>query len=66
VSREALESKGLASQDQRALPRNGFDYGYVVFSEMIPESHSRGYYREATFGATFGFLLMIVLDHLFV
>lgn len=38
---------------------------YVVFDEMIPESHSRGHHREATFGGLAGFLLMMVLDNLF-
>lgn len=38
---------------------------YVVFDEMIPESHSRGHHEEATFGGMVGFLLMTVLDNLF-
>jgi ZIP family zinc transporter len=59
----------LVSTAQALLPLGlAFAAGsmlYVVFSEMIPESHSRGYHREATFGATFGFLFMILLDQLF-
>jgi hypothetical protein len=27
---------------------------YVVFDEIIPESHGRGYHKEATFGALLG------------
>ena len=38
---------------------------YVVFDEMIPESHRKGHEREATFGAIFGFGLMMVLDTIF-
>ncbi|HXG52798.1 MAG TPA: ZIP family metal transporter [candidate division Zixibacteria bacterium] len=38
---------------------------YVVFGEMIPESQSRGYRREATVGAVLGFLWMVLLDRLF-
>jgi ZIP family zinc transporter len=36
---------------------------YVVFDELIPESHSRGNHREATFGAVSGFLVMMILDN---
>lgn len=38
---------------------------YVVFDELIPESHSRGHHREATFGAVAGFLVMMILNNLF-
>jgi ZIP family zinc transporter len=38
---------------------------YVVFDEMIPESHSRGHHEEATFGGMVGFLIMMALDNLF-
>ena len=38
---------------------------YVVFDEMIPESHRKGHEREATFGGIVGFGLMIVLDTIF-
>ncbi len=35
---------------------------YVVFDEMIPESHRKGHERVATFGGIVGFSLMMVLD----
>ncbi len=38
---------------------------FVVSDEMIPESHSRGYERIATFGAVMGFAVMMFLDNLF-
>lgn len=38
---------------------------YVVFDELIPESHRRGHNMEATFGAIIGFGLMMVLDTIF-
>jgi len=38
---------------------------YVVFDEMIPESHRKGHEREATFGGIVGFALMMVLDNIF-
>lgn len=38
---------------------------YVVFDEMIPESHRKGHEREATFGGIIGFGLMMVLDTVF-
>ena len=38
---------------------------YVVFDEMIPESHRKGHEREATFGGIVGFGLMMVLDTIF-
>jgi len=38
---------------------------YVVFDEMIPESHRKGHEREATFSGIVGFGLMIVLDTIF-
>jgi ZIP family zinc transporter len=34
---------------------------YVVFDELIPESHSHGYEHQATFGFISGFLLLLVL-----
>jgi ZIP family zinc transporter len=37
---------------------------FVVSDEMIPESHSRGYERIATFGAVVGFAIMMFLDNL--
>ncbi len=38
---------------------------FVVIDEIIPESHSRGFEREATFGAAIGFALMTILDNMF-
>jgi ZIP family zinc transporter len=38
---------------------------FVVSDEMIPESHRKGYAREATFGLIAGFVVMMFLDSLF-
>lgn len=38
---------------------------FVVSDEMIPESHRKGYEREATFGVIVGFAVMMLLDTLF-
>lgn len=38
---------------------------YVVFDEMIPESHRKGHEKEATLGGIVGFALMMVLDTIF-
>jgi ZIP family zinc transporter len=38
---------------------------FVVSDEMIPESHRRGFEREATFGLITGFVIMMLLDSLF-
>jgi len=38
---------------------------FVVSDEMIPESHRKGFEREATFGLIVGFVTMMVLDCLF-
>ncbi len=38
---------------------------FVVSDEIIPESHRRGFEREATFGVIIGFALMTILDNLF-
>lgn len=35
---------------------------YVVGDEMIPETHSHGYERMATYSLLFGFVLMMVVD----
>lgn len=35
---------------------------YVISHEIIPETHTRGYQREATAGLTVGFVLMLLLD----
>jgi ZIP family zinc transporter len=37
----------------------------VVSDEMIPESHRKGFEREATFGLITGFVVMMLLDTLF-
>lgn len=36
---------------------------YVVFQEIIPESHKRGYQREATFSTLLGILVMVTLAY---
>ena len=36
---------------------------YVISDEMIPETHSHGYERGATYALLIGFCLMLVLDH---
>ena len=37
---------------------------YVVFQEIIPESHRRGYQREATFSMLLGILAMATISYL--
>lgn len=37
---------------------------FVISDEIIPETHSNGYEREATYGVVFGFILMMFLDTL--
>lgn len=37
---------------------------FVVSDEMIPESHRKGFEREATFGLMIGFIIMMLLDNL--
>ncbi len=39
---------------------------FVVSDEIIPESHRKGYEREATFGLVAGFVIMMLLDCMFV
>jgi len=39
---------------------------FVVSDEIIPESHRKGFEREATFGLIAGFIVMMLLDNLFV
>jgi ZIP family zinc transporter len=39
---------------------------FVVSDEMIPESHRKGFEREATFGLIAGFVLMMLLDCMLV
>jgi ZIP family zinc transporter len=38
---------------------------FVVSDEIIPESHRKGFEREATFGLIIGFLVMMILDTFF-
>lgn len=38
---------------------------FVISDEMIPESHKKGFEREATFGLIGGFILMMFLDCVF-
>ncbi len=38
---------------------------FVVSDEIIPESHKKGFEREATFGLIAGFVVMMLLDTLF-
>ncbi|MFQ6015646.1 MAG: ZIP family metal transporter [Anaerolineae bacterium] len=38
---------------------------FVVSDEIIPETHTRGYEREGTFGVIIGFAIMMFLDNLF-
>ena len=38
---------------------------FVVSDEMIPESHRKGFEREATFGLIISFVIMTLLDTLF-
>lgn len=37
---------------------------FIVSDEMIPESHRKGFEREATFGLMIGFIIMMLLDNL--
>ena len=39
---------------------------FVISDEIIPESHKKGFEREATFGLIIGFVIMMLLDSLFV
>jgi ZIP family zinc transporter len=39
---------------------------FVVSDEIIPESHRKGFEREATFGLIAGFIIMMLLDRLFI
>ena len=38
---------------------------FVIADEMIPESHRKGFAREATFGLIAGFVIMMLLDTIF-
>ena len=35
---------------------------FVISDEIIPETHSNGYEREATYGIMIGFVIMMILD----
>lgn len=35
---------------------------FVISDEIIPETHSRGYERQATYGVIIGFIIMMFLD----
>jgi ZIP family zinc transporter len=37
---------------------------YVIFDEMVPESHSHGFERAATVSFMMGFLLMATLNYI--
>ena len=39
---------------------------FVISDEIIPESHRKGFEREATFGLIIGFVVMMLLDCIFV
>ena len=36
---------------------------YVISDEMIPETHSHGFEREATYSLIFGFVTMLLMDY---
>ena len=35
---------------------------FVISDEIIPETHSNGYERQATYGIIIGFIIMMILD----
>jgi ZIP family zinc transporter len=37
---------------------------FVIVNEMIPETHARGYAREATVGIIIGFVTMMILENI--
>ena len=45
-----------------ALAFAGGTMVYVVSDEMIPETHSHGYERQATYALLIGFMVMILMD----
>lgn len=59
----------LVSLAEPVLPWGlAFAAGAMVFfvsDEIIPESHRKGFEREATFGLIVGFLIMMILDTYF-
>ncbi|MCZ7590032.1 MAG: ZIP family metal transporter [Gaiella sp.] len=65
----ALFGYGAAELSATLLPLGlAFAAGamiYVVVDELVPESHSRGFERVATFGLVAGFGVMMALDNAF-
>jgi ZIP family zinc transporter len=65
----ALVGYGAAELSSTILPLAlAFAAGamvYVVVDELVPESHSRGHERVATFGLIVGFAVMMGLDNAF-
>jgi ZIP family zinc transporter len=65
----ALFGYGAAEISEAVLPLSlAFAAGamvYVVIDELVPESHSRGFERFATFGVVAGFVVMMSLDNAF-
>jgi ZIP family zinc transporter len=65
----ALFGYGVAGISEAILPLGlAFAAGamvYVVVDELVPESHSRGFERYATFGVIAGFAVMMALDNAF-
>ncbi|HPM78320.1 MAG TPA: ZIP family metal transporter [bacterium] len=61
-----LIGAGVVSVAQPILPWGlAFAAGamlFVISDEIIPESHRKGFEKEATFGVMLGFLIMMVLD----
>lgn len=39
---------------------------FVTAEELIPETHSRGNVRESTMGLIFGFIVMMVMENIFI
>lgn len=35
---------------------------FVISDEIIPETHSNGYERQATYGVIIGFIIMMIMD----